>query len=261
MMDPISTLSTARRLATGAGLSVKSPNFKPVCVSTGDFNELVSSYYKFFHEELSVDIGFLRNIRRRPEIENFALLLKKLRTGAQHSGNSDAQNYYKSWTGQHPNNQTAADNLAEQLQLALESLAQNAVLASRDKNHRSSWVDITSTDVSSIMQAVATDLGLKFTVRRLEYMVRQVNQRLSIQPRIESRQTTAQEYCVQELVSQNKPLPERYFTVLDHLGLLGADTAPGAILVAYSVAAIAPSLRGTDFLHRVEETWRAAAAY
>ncbi|WP_298591780.1 hypothetical protein [uncultured Kocuria sp.] len=260
-MDSIDILITAKRTATGVGLSVESPDFKPVCASKGDFDELVSSYYKFFHEELSVDIGFLRNIRRRPEIESFTSVLRKLRTGAQHSSNSDAKIYYKSWTGQFPDNQTAADILAEQLQLALKFLAQNAVLASRNEQHRLSWVDITSTDVSSIMQAVVMDLGLNFTPRRLEYMVRQVNQRLLVQPGSGSQQATAQEYCVQELVSQNKPLPERYFTVLDHLGLLGDDTARGAILVAYSVATIAPSLRGTDFLHRVEQTWRAAAAY
>ncbi|HEY0616510.1 MAG TPA: hypothetical protein VGD15_02935 [Kribbella sp.] len=155
----------------------------------------------------------------------------------------------------------AAESLAKLLQLALESLVQNAVLASRNEKHRSSWIDITSTDVSSIMLGVVADLGLSFPRRRLEYRVRQVEQRLSVHPGTGSRQTTAQDYCVQELVSQNKPLPEPYFTVLDHLGLLGDDAAPGAILAAYSVAAIAPSLRGMDFLCRVEQTWRAAAAY
>ncbi|CAN7411126.1 hypothetical protein LJR013_002639 [Pseudarthrobacter oxydans] len=261
MTDAIGILDSAKRIATGIGLSATIPTFTPACASKGDFDELVTSYYNFFHEELSVDVTFLKGIAEKPDISQFTRTLGKLRTGAQHSGNADAKDFYRSWTSRYLGHQSAGEALAEMLNSALLALAHNAMIASRDKQHRSKWADITETDVSSVMSAVMADLGFNFKQGRLKYMVRQVEQRISIQPGTGSRKSLAQEYCVQELVSQRGSLPEPYFTVLDHLGLLGDGAAPGAILVAYSVAAIAPSLRGTEFLCRVEETWRAAAAY
>lgn len=260
MSDPIETLNWARESATGVGLRVSRPNFSPVCASETDFDALVSSYYKFFHEELSEDVVFLRGIQSRPSIGEFTSVLKKLRTGAQHSGNHSAKKFYASWKAKYADDQAAAEDLAQLLYEAIECLAQNAVLVLRSAGHRSTWKEIVSTDVSSIMLAVVDDLGLNFAERRLTYMIRQVEQRLSVRPGTGSREATVQEYCVQELLSQNAPLPEAYFTVLDHLGLIGQADAPGAMMLAYSVAAVAPALRGRDFLDRVEETWRTAAA-
>lgn len=261
MMDVLKTLDQAKRTTTGIGLRPVQFDANPICINRTEFSQLVSDYYQFFREELANDVVFLRRFHKRRSIEEFDRVIHKLRTGAHHSTSPGDRIFYDQWLASCSTNQGAADKLVNLLFEALQGLADNAVLVMRDRKASIEWREIVSTDITSIMLSVIDDLGLRYSVKKQEWLVRQVEGRLKIDPGTGPRQDTAMDYCVQQLVSQNQPLPVPYVDVLDHLGLLNNIRAEGAVLVAYSVASIAPEIRGETFLARVEQTWRAAAAY
>jgi hypothetical protein len=261
MMDALTTLDRAKRASTGVGISPVGVAVAPICKNRADFSQLVSEYYKFFREELSDDVVFLRRFKRCRSADAFDEAIHKLRTGSQHSTNVAAQEFYEAWLSTYPSPQAAADALFELLSQALVGLAHNAVLVVRDEQARGKWREIASTDISTIMLSVMDDLGLSYSAGKRGWFVRQVEGRLKIDPGTGPREAIAMDYCVQVLVSQNGPLPVSYVDVLAHLGLLNDIRAEGAVLVAYSVASVEPTLRGAPFLERVEKTWRVAAAF
>ena len=131
---------------------------------------------------------------------------------------------------------------------------------SRSAAEAAQWRQLLSVDVGTVFVAVEHDLGRTFTEGNRRRMVRLVEKRLEVQPGRGDRRVLVREYCAQEILSDRRPLPVAYDRVLDALGLLGTPRAPGAILVAHSVAEIAPGLSGDAFIARVEDTWRAAGA-
>ena len=261
MSNALLTLDRAKRACTGVGIRTLQLDAAPVCGSRADFAGLVNDYYKLFREEMSDDVVFLRGFRRCAAAEVFDSAIHKLRTGAFHLTSPDATEFYEKWLRDHAGFQAAADALVELFREALEGLASNAVLVRQQPGASKRWSDVVSTDIGTIMHSVIHDLGRHYSPKKQEWLTRQVEGRLKIYSGSGSRQSIAMDYCVQELVSQNEPLPVPYVDVLDHLGLLGDAQAEGAILVAYSVASVAPTLRESAFLDRVEQTWRAAAAY
>lgn len=261
MSNALITLDRAKRACTGFGLRTLHLDLTPSCGSRKDFADLVNDYYQLFREEMSNDVVFLRGFRRCTAADAFDSAIHELRTGAFHSTSPGATEFYEKWLADHAGFQAAADNLVKLFHEALEGLASNAILVLQQPEAAKKWTDVASTDIGTIMQGVIRDLGRHYSPKKQEWLTRQVEGRLKIYSGSRSRQSIATEFCVQELVSQNEPLPVSYVDVLDHLGLLGDAQAEGAILVAYSVASVAPTLRASAFLDRVEQTWRAAAAY
>lgn len=261
MMSSLTTLNRAKLASTGVGLKPVQVGGTPICNSVADFVQLVSTYYKVFREELSDDVVFLRGFKTCQPADQFDTAIHLLRTASQHSTNVRATTYFEKWLSQHSTPQAAADALFELLGRALQGLASNAVLASRNDRARDRWRDIAATDVSAVMISVMADLGLKYSGGQRAFFVRQVEGRLKVEPGTGPRKAVVMDYSVQALVSKHAPLPVSYVEVLDHLGLLSDVRAEGAVLVAYSVASVAPGLNGDAFLQRVEQTWRAAAAF
>jgi hypothetical protein len=261
MISSLTTLDRAKLASTGVGLRPVQVGASPVCNSVADFVQLVSTYYKLFREELSNDVVFLRGFKKCQPADQFDAAIHLLRTASQHSTDVRARAFFDKWLAEHSSSQAAADTLFELLGKALDGLASNAVLASRNDRAREQWRDIVATDVSAVMISVMADLGLAFSAGQRGFFVRQVEGRLKVEPGTGPREAVVKDYSVQALVSKHTPLPVSYVEVLDHLGLLSDVKAEGAVLVAYSVASVAPGLNGDAFLERVEETWRAAAAF
>lgn len=260
MTSPFDVLARARQLATGSPLDVDAPDLSPRCATEAEFDRLVTGYYKFIHEEISGDISFLAQMQRTPESDSIRRLLYHLRTAAQHSDNDTAVRVAHDWRSKYSSPQAAADSLAAALGRALGELGSLALRVARDPDAAARWSEVLAVDTGTIFSAVVSDLGLQFTPANQRRMVRLVDKRLEVQPRSGDRRALVAEYCVQEVLSDRRPLPVPYYQVLDSLGLLGAPGASGAVLVAHSVAEIAPALQEDAFLARVKETWLVAAA-
>lgn len=259
MSDPFKVLAQARRLATGAGLDIAPPNFLPECTSEADFNDLVRGYYGFFYERLAKDTSFLLRLQPAKEVEAFRRLLYDLRTAANHTDNPRAEEAAARWRSVHASPQAAADALAAELVAALEKLGRTAMAVGRSPADSKKWREIASVEADAVFLAACDDLGLSFSEANRRRMVRLVEKRVEIRPRGGDRRALVAEYCVQEILSDRRPLPVAYDQVLDTLGVLGTDRASGAVLIAHSVAEVAPDLRGEAFLERVTETWNTAA--
>jgi len=260
-MSAFSTIARARELATGSKLDVDEPTVEPTCASDAELDQLVSNYYGFFSERFVRDVAFLSQLDPSPKIETFRRLLYDLRTAAQHTDNPKSDEVAREWRAQYGTPQEAADALASAMNDCLTRLAQIGVAVTRSATHTRAWLELVSIDTGAIFTSVESDLGLRFSPGQRRRMVRQVEGRLKVTPIEGDHRRIVTDFCVQEMLSDRRPLPLPYTDVLDSLGLLGDPAAGGAVLAAYSVAAIAPDLAGSDFLDRVEETWRAAAAY
>lgn len=260
MTNPFDVLTGARQLATGSPIDVDAPDLSPRCATDAELELLVTAYYKFFQEEISGDVTFLAQTRRMTDVDSIRRLLYNLRTAAQHSDNGAAVRVARDWRGQHNSPQAAADSLAAAMHRALGELGSAALRVARDSSTAAKWSDVLAVDTGTVFAAVVSDLGLRFTSANQRRMVRLVDKRLEVQPRNGDRRTVVADYCVQEILSDRRPLPVPYHQVLDSLGLLGKPGASGAVLVAHSVAEIAPALQGDTFIARVKETWRVAAS-
>lgn len=258
MIDALADFKRARQLATGALLDVDPPDLAPRCATEAEFAGLVTAYYKLFSESLARDVTFLMKLERSSVVENCRLLIHNLRTVMQHTDNPDAVARVDAWRAANPAPQVAADALAAALSQALVEITRVAVLAYRNPDSRAAWRDVVAIDVATVFVAVSADLGLTFSQGRQRFMVRQVEGRLKVDRTRGDRRTIVADFCVQEIVSDRKPLPVPYSDVLDALGLLGDRDAAGAILIAHSVAEISPRLTRDEFLTRVHETWKAA---
>lgn len=232
----------------------------PRCETEAELDQLITGYYKFLHEEISEDAAFLAQIKRMSDVDSARRLLYDLRTAAQHSDNAKAVRMARHWRARQRSSQAAADSLAAVMRRALGELGSVALEVSRDGAAASRWCDILAVDTSTVFASVVSDLGLQFTPANQQRMVRLVDKRLRVQPRNGDRRTLVADYCVQEVLSDRQPLPVPYSQVLDSLRLLGKPGASGALLVAHSVAEVAPGLRGDSFIARVKETWRVAAS-
>lgn len=258
MSDPFSLLAQARWLATGASLDAKRPELEPTCVSESELDALVRDYYILFNEVLASDVSFLHGVRSMPNVRKLRELLYNLRTAANHADNPRAQLESARWRAQHESPQEAADALAAMLFDALDRLSKTAILVTRSPGEATRWGELVSVEVSTVFAAVCADLHLSFSEANRSRMVRLIEKRLEVQPRSGDRRTLVTEYCVQEVLADRRPLPVPYTDVLDSLGLIGKASAQAALLIAYSVAAIAPHLPVQAFLLRVRETWEAA---
>ena len=259
-MDLLETLSSARQMATGSPLLVDAPDLSPRCETDAEFGVLVTAYYKFLYEEISADVAFLAQIKRMPGVDSARDLLYALRTAAQHSDNEEAVRKAHKWRERESSPQSAAESLASTMETALRELASAAVRVSRNGPDAARWREILTVDTSTVFVEVVSDLGLSFSLGNQKRMVRLVEKRLEVKsPRGDRRKVVA-DYCVQEILSEHGPLPVEYQEVLDSLGLFGKRNAAGALLLAYSVAEVAPSLRGDAFLARVEEMFRLATS-
>lgn len=260
MSNPFAVLAQARLLATGVGLDLEPPNLQPTCATEAELDAVVRNYYTFFNESLSKEVSFLTRLRSAVEVESLRRLLYNLRTAANHADNPRAEEVAARWRAEHDSPQTAADVLAELLRAALQALGKIAVAAARDPAESLKWRELATVEVGAVFSAVSQDLGLRFTEGNRRRMVRLVEKRIEVQPGRGDRHTLVAEYCAQEILSDRRPLPVPYNRLLDALGLLSTPQASGALLVAHSVAEIAPDLQGDAFLERVAETWRAARA-
>lgn len=258
MTDPFATLSQARQLATGSQLNIGPPDLAPRCSSEAELDRLVTNYYKVFSEDMSGDVSFLLQIRSDPEVEAFRRLIYNLRTATNHTDNPRASEAARNWRAQYSTPQDAAEALAGQLEIAFVRLGMIAVAVSRRPSDAVRWRDVLLIDSASVFSAVEVDLGLRFSDGNRKRMVRLVEKRLEVHPAQGDRRAVVAEYCVQEMISDRRPLPVTYDRVLDALGVLGKPGAVGVVLLAHSVAEIAPGLRGDAFVARVKETWRIA---
>lgn len=260
MNDPFSQYWLARVMATGLPPDVDPPNLSPSCRTEDQLNGVISDYYLLFCEGLAGDRSFLLQIRPDASLKNLRQLLYDLRTAKSHSDNHQAKEAAYRWRAQYSSSQDAADALATRLVEGLKVLAAIALDVSRQTRVSEQWRRILEVDTATVFSAVESDLQLSFSEGNRRRMVRLVEKRLEVQPRSGERRQLVADYCAQQILSQRRPLPVSYDRVLDSLGLIGSPRASGALLVAYSVTDLAPSLRGSEFLSRVEETWRAAVA-
>lgn len=260
MSNPFAAFTQARLLATGSSLDIDPPNLSPSCNTDAELKTLVSAYYIFFNEGLAKDRSFLLSLHPNPQLDQLRQLLYNLRTANEHIDNDQAVRTAARWRNQFNSPQDAANALAAALAQGLAILGKIAVAAGYNAAEVAQWRQLLSVDVGSVFSAVSADLGLSFRQGDRKRMIRFVEKRLEVRPDPGDRRQVVAEYCAQEILSDRRPLPVPYHEVLDALGLLGTSRAPGAIMLAYSVAELSPSLRGEDFITRVEETWRAAHA-
>ena len=260
MSNPFDVLAQARRLATGAGLDFDPPNLRPSCTSEAEFDAVVRDYYTFFYEHLATDVSFLVRLRPAKDVEAVRRLLYDLRTAANHADNPKSEAAAARWRGEYPSPQAASDALAGLLAAALQALSRTAVAAARDQATSREWREVASVEVGAVFVSVSEDLGLSFSEGNRRRMVRLIEKRIQVHPRRGDRRALVAEYCAQEILADRRPLPVPYDQVLDALGLLRSRQASGALLIAHSVAEIAPGLRGEEFLERVTETWQTAGS-
>lgn len=259
MTESLSQFIRARQLATGSSLDVVAPDASLAPTSEAGLSELITAYYKFYNEDLSAEISFLSGIQPSPNLEALRRLLYNLRTASNHSDNPKAQDLARRWRGGFESPAEAAISLADAVEDALSTLAKVALDVARDPRQAERWKDLVSIDAGTVFSAVEVDLGLRFSPGNRLRMVRLVQKRLEVQSISGDRRTILADYCVQEMISDRRPLPVSYDKVLDFLGLLGRPNAVGAILAAHSVAALSPGLVGDAYLVRVRDTWAAAS--
>ena len=260
MTDAFVTLARARQIATGSPLDIDPPNLESRCDSEAELDGLITDFYTFFNETLSREVGFLERQRPNSQIRATRSLIYNLRTARHHADNPEAERVSALWRSQYSSSQDAANALSTDLKRCLEVISAIAVAVSRNPDATAKWRELLAVDVTTVFSAVATDLGLRFTEGNRSRMVRLVETRLRIQPGRGDRRLLVAEYCAQQILADRRALPVPYDHVLDVLQLIGTTRAPGAILVAHSVAEISPGLDGDAFIARVEETWRAATA-
>lgn len=258
MNGELKAFAQERQLATGVALLVDLPDLSPQCASEADLDRLVTSYYKLLQEQLAPDITFLMSVERDSSVEKCRRLIRNLRTVAQHTGNPQIENEVANWRANYLAPQAAATELAILVLLAIERLATIAGVVRRDGTLAVRWRDVLLVEPATVFMVVSKDLGLRFPPHKERWMIRQIEGRLKVEPGDGDRRAHVSEFCVQEIVSTHLPLPVPYSEVLDSLNLLGKVGADGALLVAYSVARIAPQLRGEAFIDRVRMTWDAA---
>lgn len=257
-MNALEKLSAARLIATGSPLLIDAPDLHPQCTTDAEFDVLVTAYYKFLYEELSRDISSLKTHKGMPRVKKARYLLYVLRTAAQHSGNENVVREAQVWRRREHSPQSAAVSLASKMREALDELASVATWVSQDQSRAARWRDDLAVDTRTIFAQVVSDLGLHFTPNNQSRMIRLVEKRLEIQPPRTDPYTGTADYCVQEILSTRTPLPVPYSDVLDSFGLFGKPQAMGVLLLAYSVAEVAPSLSGDAFLDRVEKMFQIA---
>lgn len=254
-------LDRFRMISTGANYSFQLPVAPCNPISEDNLKNYALDIYIFFSEQMSVDVTFLSRFGDSSKVQYFGLLINKVRTYYGHAPTEEIRRYVSMWRQQYAAPEHAVDNLQKSLDDALGALVIAAATVSRSMDLSSEWQKIVQVEVGAIMKAVVTDMGLHFRTGKLGFMTRRVEGRLKIEPRQNPYAEFVAELCSQEVISQRSPLPVTYDKVLDYLGLLRGEGASGALLVAHSVATIAPELKGEEFLKRVEDTWRSAAKY
>lgn len=260
MMNALRTIDLNKEACTGVSLSYDSaPILTPHVDSEDSFISLVSDYYKFFREAIAADVGFLAGVENHHSIARFGRAIYLLRTAKQHDDNAEATAFYKRWVVEHLTWRQAADALATLLNDALEELARISGQVRRDAAMRGAWASHASTEPASVFQAVCDDLGVSFGQGTKNFHIRNIEKQAQrIRPGRDVR-AEVEALCVEAITSQGKRLPVSYYEVLNRLGLMGQQQARAAVLLAYSVSA-STSLRGEEFLTRVEETWKVSSA-
>jgi hypothetical protein len=257
-MGDLETINFNKLACTGVGLTYDTLDLRPLITSEDGFTRLISQYYKFFREAVVADIAFLRSVERHPAIVEFDDAIYQLRTAQQHSDNNEAIRFYRSWTN-NQNWQDAADALSQSLRRALSHLSRISSQVRRDEDRARAWQGWTSAAPASVFESVCLDLKVSFSDRRKAFLIRNIERQartLSVDANVRA---GIEEICVGEITKQSMRLPVPYYMVLDRLNLLGRPKARAAILLAYSISA-STSLRGEDFIVRVEEAWQVSAA-
>jgi hypothetical protein len=259
MMDDLTTITYNKKISTGVELRYDAaPDLSPVVSSEDGFASLISQYYKFFREALVVDVAFLRGIEQHPAIVEFDAAVYQLRTAQQHDDNDEATAFYRSWVAENVTWQSAADALSQSLQRALGQLSRISSRVRRDERLARAWRDRASVEPASVFASVCLDLATQFDGRRNAILIRNIERRMrSLHAKADVR-GAVEAFCVEEIINQSKRLPVPYHEVLDRLNLLGRPMARAAILLAYSISA-STTLRGEDFMVRVEEAWKVSA--
>ncbi|MFC8923231.1 hypothetical protein [Cellulosimicrobium sp. NPDC057127] len=254
-MNSLSTLDLNKRACTGVGLTYgAAPELVPSLDSSGAFYDLVTEYYKFFHEAIADDVAFLAAVKDCSAVAAFKELLYNLRTARQHGDNPNADAYAAAWVDSHANWQESADAFARSLREAIDELAHVSSCVRRDARLSDAWRQRASAAPETIFEAVRSDLAAVFSESQRDYMVRTVARRAQrLRPGADVRREL-ERFCVEEIVKRTKPLPVAYHAVLDRLNLLGKPHARAALLLAFSISA-ATTLRGEEFLTRVELAW------
>lgn len=260
MTDPLAVLAMNKLICTGVTLDYEVPVKQDPRPSTeGDFDALITQYYKLFRETIRADVAFLRSVEEPSAVADFENAVCNLRHAKQHNDNNRAKAFYASWTRDR-SWEAAANVFLELWANALSELERVSSLVRRDSKLTKAWKDNASTESETIFEAVCRDLGASFGFGYKKKLLHSVNlRRQRLTPGVDVR-AAVEQFCAQEIAaSQNLTLPVPYYDVLDRLGLLGQRKARAALLVAYSVCA-ATNLTGEAFLQRVEETWRVGAS-
>lgn len=257
MSEAYSAISRNRKMCTGVALTAESPDMNPKVNSQDAFDSLVSDYSSLLREALAADVGFLMEVERSARVRKCERSVYLLRTAKQHHDNSEATKFYREWEEATQSWQVAADALAKLLEDALADLARVSGRVRRDAALTAAWRDRVSIEPAAVFSSVCADLRVTFSPVHTGVLVRQIEKRARrIKPGQDLR-AELEAICADEATNQGKRLPVPYHQVLDRLGVLGQQRARSALLLAYSIAG-ATSLRGEQFLARVEETWKAA---
>lgn len=260
MTDPLATINGNKLICTGAGLNYdKPPDLSPQRSTEESFASLISEYYMFFRELIAADVAFLRSVENHQHVTNFDSAVYLLRTARQHQDNPEALTFYEEWVNKYWPWQKASDTLAEALMKALIQLARISGRVRRDPTLTRAWIERASNQPETIFDAVCEDLNASFPSHIKKALIGNVKRRAKrLRPEDDIR-ANIEDLCAQEITAQVRSLPVPYHAVLDRLGALRTHHARAALLVAYSINA-STSLRGEDFLVRVEETWKIASA-
>ncbi|WP_086564540.1 hypothetical protein [Streptomyces africanus] len=261
------TLAQHRRICTGESLLIPDERAWPESVrSEAEFDLLVSAAYKLWRETWKLDIGFLLAQRGadRPA-RNFDRLIYELRTASQHTDNDDAEARRDAWTsdacGGHP--PTTGDDwvlcgqaLMAAINVAVDCLGRLASAGRHSSEFRQAWQAKVSESVPSIVERVASDLGMYLSQNNQAYHVRQV-ERLWNRYRLRRGETPAiviAGLAECSLVGQVDRLPCSYEAILDELCVLGTADAAPALRLAHAVAEIAGT-KGDAYLKQVKSIW------
>lgn len=259
MIDAYSAISRNREICTGVALTAEGPDLVPRVDSQDAFDSLISDYSSFLREALAVDTAFLMEVENSQSVRNCERSIYLLRTAKQHHDNAEATKFYKQFETASQSWQAAANAIAKLLEDALVDLVRISGRVRRDSKLTAAWKDRVSIDPAAIFASVCSDLRISFSPAHTGVLLRQVGkQARRIKPGQDVRKQL-EAICADEATGSGKRLPVPYHHVLDRLGLLGQARARSGLLLAYAVAG-STSLRGEEFLTRVEEAWKAATA-
>jgi hypothetical protein len=257
-LDGHKRLATATRLAPFPVSLVRTP------LSRAEFDELVTTLYKWYWEDLREDRSYLlleAAQADRSAVEEFEQTLNAQRHLAQHS-NPDQAAYASQWRdnlaakGADEASRCAAwsEALGVLLCRALEILNSCAYRLAINPAGRRGWLESASVSPEAQVARVYGDLGLRPAGSRFRYVVHQFtsNPRRTQTSGIHQRRQLAE---VMVLGNWLQPLSLPYEEVLDEFGLIGRSDAVPLLLLAHGLE-VSSGLAGQQLLEILRNVWQ-----